>query len=83
MANDNRPAILGIVEKAFGGTGEKKQEIVGGDSAAKGDYQTGKKSSSKESLYQGKSTKAPGQSYSGSRKGLRKPAAAPPPRRKP
>ena len=83
MADTNRPAILGLVEKAWGGSGEKKQETVGGDSAAKGDYQAGKKSSSKESPSQGKSTKAPGQSYSGSRKGLRKPAAAPPPRRKP
>ena len=76
MADDNRPAILGIVEKALGGTGETKQEMVGDGSASKGQHY----SESNKPSNSGKTTKPPGRSYSGSRKGPRKPATRPPSR---
>ena len=82
MSNDNRPAILGIVEEALGGTGEEKKEMVGDDSVSKGEYRADGKET-KSDVSSGKSTKAPGQTYSGSRKGPRKPVRATPPSRPP
>lgn len=72
----NRPAILGIVEKAFGGTGEVKQERIGDSDSA---YMHSK---DKASDPPSAPTKAPGQAYGGGRKGPRK-APASPPRRPP
>jgi len=69
----NRPNILGLVEAAWGKTGTA--------APTEDTLDTGKSSSSQQTARSGGgSTKAPGY---GARKGVRKPAPAPPPRRKP
>jgi len=81
--SDNRPAILGIVESALGGTGEEKKEMVGGDSGYGKKGQHVDSGSDKINTSESRTVKAPGQSPSGSRKGPRKPVVAAPPVRTP
>ena len=73
MSNKNRPAILGLVEKAWGSVGQ--------EAAVESQIQSGRGSGQAEtrsSSDKGYSTKSPGREIGGGRKGPRKPAPRPP-----
>ena len=74
MANKNRPAILGLVEKAWGSVG---QEASSEDQISR-ESQANQNTTRSGSSDKGYSTKSPGRGVSGGRKGPRKPAPRPP-----
>jgi len=80
MSKKNRPAILGLVEKAWGSVGQEAgvEDTIQAEGRS---TQAGSRGSG--SSDRGYSTKSPGRGYGGGRKGPRKPAAPSRPPRRP